>query len=115
MEASKKFNYLLGFLILLATFSVGGPARAESCSTDGGVTCCARLYGSSGLCCYTYSCSNGTSSGGCSKCIQTRVIDGVQNKERIKGRMPKKDIIALLNRISFKDKEVSRSIRLLLD
>jgi hypothetical protein len=115
MKGKKTLNYLLGLLVPLAVLSVGHPVWAYSCSTDNGVTCCGRVYGSSGFCCYTVSCSNGTSSGGCTACVQSRVNDGTQNKDKLKDRMSKKDTIALLKRISLKDKELSRSIRLLLD
>jgi hypothetical protein len=115
METTSKFNYLLGFLVLLAMFSVGRPARAFACSTDNGVTCCGRVYGSSGFCCYTVSCSNGTSSGGCSACIQSRINDGTRVKGKVKNHMSDRDAIALVKRIPFTDRELSRSVRLLLD
>jgi hypothetical protein len=115
MGVKRTFNYLLGFAVLLAVFLVGRPAWADSCSTDGGVTCCGRVYSSGGFCCWSVGCSDGTSDGGCSACIQARVSDGVQNKGKSRNGMSKKDTIALLRRISLKDKNLSRSIRSLLD
>jgi|SRR6478752_8151685 len=115
MRMKKTFHYLLGFAVLLALFLAGRPAWADSCSTDGGVTCCGRVYSAGEFCCWYVGCSNGTSDGGCSSCIQARSRDGIQNKGKSKTRMSKENTVALLRWISFKDKELSRSIRSLLD
>ena len=108
-KRSLGFNYLSVFAVLLVVFAMGQLAQS-TCRTDGGVTCCGRVYVDSGYCCWTVACSDGYSDGGCSTCLQARLRNTIQ-KNGVQKDTQNKDITVLLTRLLAKDEEIARALK----
>lgn len=121
MESEKKYmkvrrlfesNHIwVAAAVLFVVFGSVHFAEA-TCSTGGGVTCCGRVYGSLGACCWSIACSDGTVDGGCTSCVLARLGKGVQKQGTPKDRI-EKDPTVLLTQLLVQDRDLSRALRLI--